>query len=148
MQWRQIHFGPTVGAGKTPEQKSLEHSDFQLLPIIFKISRNIRIQDAYLFTLFWSRPLFSSNEIAIHITGLIPYLVCKQSPNASPLEKGKLLLAYRNFLSYAISLHSCQPQNSVYNHIHRIHSVLKSVKTSNRDRNCRLFSLPARSRFA
>lgn len=58
----------------------------QLLPIIFKISRNTRIQDAQRLTLFRSRPLFSCKGVAIHITEIIPCLLSQPSPSVCPFE--------------------------------------------------------------
>lgn len=54
----------------------------QLLPIIFRISRNMRIQDAGPLTLLRSKSNFSSKAITIHITRVIPCLACRQSPSA------------------------------------------------------------------
>lgn len=54
----------------------------QLLPIIFRISRNMRIQDAGPLTLLRSKSKFSSKAITIHITRVIPCLACRQSPSA------------------------------------------------------------------
>lgn len=47
--------------------------------MIFKISRNTRIQDAQRLTLFRSRPLFSWQGVAIHITKIIPCLLLQVS---------------------------------------------------------------------
>lgn len=62
----------------------------QLLPIIFRISRNMRIQDAGPLTLLRSRSIFSSKAITIHITKVIPCLACRPSPSAlGSLGKGR-----------------------------------------------------------
>ena len=61
----------------------------QLLPMIFRISRNTRIQDAERLTFFRSRPLFSCKAIAIHITKIIPCLLRQPSPSVCPLEEKK-----------------------------------------------------------
>lgn len=58
----------------------------QLLPIIFKISRNTRTQDAKRLTLFRSKSLFSCNGIAIHITEIIPCLLSQPSSSVCPFE--------------------------------------------------------------
>lgn len=67
--------------------KSFAHNFFlsQLLPMIFKISRNTRIQDPQRLTLFRSRPLFSCKGIAINITKIIPCL-SQPSPSICSLE--------------------------------------------------------------
>lgn len=60
--------------------------------MIFKISRNTRIQDAQPVTFFRSRSLFSCKEITIRITKIIPCLLA--SPNICPFETcGPLLWA-------------------------------------------------------
>lgn len=54
----------------------------QLLPMIFRISRNMKIQDAVLLTLLRRQAIFSSKVITIHITKVIPCLSRHQSPSA------------------------------------------------------------------
>lgn len=58
------------------------YSVSQLLPIIFRISRNMRIQDAGPLTLLRSKSKFSSKAFTIHITKVIPCLACRPSPSA------------------------------------------------------------------
>lgn len=62
--------------------RQVRSSVSQLLPIIFRISRNMRIQDAGPLTLLRSKSEFSSKAITIHITKVIPCLACRPSPSA------------------------------------------------------------------
>lgn len=86
-QW-QIHVGSWLGYNPCSNKRLPS----QLLPMIFRISRNTRIQDAQPVTFFRSRSLFSCREITIRITKIIPCLVA--SPNICPFETcGRLLRA-------------------------------------------------------
>lgn len=54
--------------------------------MLFKISRNTKIQDAQRLTLFRSRPLFSCQAVALHITKIIPCLLRQRSSSIFALE--------------------------------------------------------------
>lgn len=70
-------------------------SFFQLLPMIFKISRNTRIQEAQRLTSFRGRSWLSWG-VAIHITRIIPYLLGRSSPSFCPFETCSRCAPMRN----------------------------------------------------
>lgn len=81
-----VKANPCWSQGYNPSRVNYFFFLSQLLPIIFKISRNTRIQDAQRLTLFRSRSLFSCKGVAIHITEIIPCLLSQASPSVCPFE--------------------------------------------------------------
>lgn len=81
-----VKTNPCWSQGYNPSRVNYFFFLSQLLPIIFKISRNTRIQDAQRLTLFRSRSLFSCKGVAIHITEIIPCLLSQASPSVCPFE--------------------------------------------------------------
>lgn len=80
------------------ERANPNNSVSQLLPIIFRISRKMRIQDAGPLTLLRKKAIFSPEVVTIHITKVIPCLACHPSPSAlGSLGKSRKITLWCNF---------------------------------------------------